>query len=88
MEWMDAVRTLAEDPLVRLVVGEGVRGIARRVQRGRGSAGAHSEAGPATTASGAEGTEIAVTTVADDRTGVAGLGEVLAEGGAGELGGL
>ncbi|MCX4481818.1 hypothetical protein OOK44_36185 [Streptomyces cellulosae] len=69
MEWMDAVRTLAEDPLVRLVVREGVRGIARRVQRGRGSAGAHSEAGPAATAPGAEGTEMAVTTVADDRTG-------------------
>lgn len=75
MEWMDAVRELTEDPLVRLAVGEGVRGIARRVQRGRRVAAAHSEAGPATPARDAEGTEIAVTTVADDRTG-----EQLAEG--------
>ncbi|MEU2717778.1 hypothetical protein [Streptomyces sp. NPDC007205] len=75
MEWIDAVRALAEDPLVRLVAGEVVRGSARRVRRGRGSAAAHSEAGPATTARDAEGTEIAVTTVADDRTG-----EQLAEG--------
>ncbi|WP_018569499.1 hypothetical protein [Streptomyces sp. PsTaAH-124] len=74
MEWMDTVRELAEDPLVRLTVGELVRGIARRVRRGRGSAAAHSEAGPATTAPDAEGTETAVTTVADDRTG-----ELLAE---------
>ncbi|MGZ0202606.1 hypothetical protein ACNFR7_20785 [Streptomyces sp. RM1] len=28
MEWMDTARALAEDPLVRLAVGEGVRGIA------------------------------------------------------------
>ncbi|MGW0999199.1 hypothetical protein ACWD5V_39230 [Streptomyces sp. NPDC002523] len=69
MEWIDTARELADDPLVRWAVGEGVRGIVRRVQRGRGSAAAHSEAGPATTAPDAEGTEIAVTTVADDRTG-------------------
>lgn len=69
MEWMDAVRALAEEPWVRLAVSELVRGIARRVRRGRALAAAHSETGPATTAPDAEGTEIAVTTVADDRTG-------------------
>ncbi|MGW3200064.1 hypothetical protein ACWDBD_36970 [Streptomyces sp. NPDC001118] len=69
MEWMHTVRELAEDPLVRLVVEESVRGIARRVRRGRGSAATHSEAGPTTTVLGTEGTEISVTTVADDRTG-------------------
>ncbi|WP_331761888.1 hypothetical protein [Streptomyces sp. NBC_01546] len=75
MEWMDVVRALAEDPLARLVVREGVRGIARRVLRGRLAEAAHSEAGPVTTASGAEGTETVVTMVADGRTG-----EQLAEG--------
>ncbi|MFF9526925.1 hypothetical protein ACF1DV_33855 [Streptomyces achromogenes] len=68
MEWMETMRSLAEDPLVRLAVGEGVRGVARRVRRGRGSAAAHSEAGPATTA-GADGMETAVTMVADGITG-------------------
>ncbi|MFD6169885.1 hypothetical protein [Streptomyces coeruleorubidus] len=62
MEWMDAVRALAEDPLVGLAVGKGVWGIARRVQRGRDSVAACSEAGPATTVRNVEGTEIAVTT--------------------------
>ncbi len=69
MEWMDAVQALAEDPLVRWVVSEGVRGIARRVRRGRASAAAHSEAGPATTAPDTDGTEKAVTMVADGTTG-------------------
>ncbi|MGW1252267.1 hypothetical protein [Streptomyces sp. NPDC002535] len=69
MEWMDTVRELAEDPLVRTAAGEGFRTIVRRVRRGRGSAAAHSGAGPAITASGAEGTETAVTTVANGRAG-------------------
>ncbi|MFI7020150.1 hypothetical protein [Streptomyces sp. NPDC050164] len=70
MDWMDTARELADDPLVRWVVGEGVRGIARRVRRGRDSAAAHSEAGPATTAPDAEETEIPVTTMVEDgRTG-------------------
>ncbi|OLO25489.1 hypothetical protein PZ61_0238060 [Streptomyces sp. MNU77] len=69
MEWWETVRVLAEEPLVRLVVGEGFRGIVRRVRRGRGSAAAHSETVPAIPAGGAEGTETAVTTVANGRTG-------------------
>ncbi|MFJ7069709.1 hypothetical protein [Streptomyces sp. NPDC101115] len=70
MEWMDTARALAEDPWVRLAVVEGVRGIARRVERGRESAAEHSEAaGPATTVPGAGGTEKRVTTMVDGRTG-------------------
>lgn len=65
---------------MRLVAGALVRGIARRVRRGRGSVAAHSEAGPATTEPDAEGTETPVTTtVADDRTGEQ-LAESLLEG--------
>ncbi|MFD5328926.1 hypothetical protein [Streptomyces sp. NPDC127092] len=77
MEWMDTARALAEDPWVRLAVVEGVRGIARRVERGREAAAEHSEAaaehseaaGPATTVPGAGGTEKRVTTMVDGRTG-------------------
>ncbi|MGW4186244.1 hypothetical protein ACWEK2_29245 [Streptomyces albidoflavus] len=79
MDWMDAVQALAEEPWVRLAAGVLVRGIARRVRRGRGSVAAHSEAGPATTEPDAEGTETPVTTVADDRTGEQ-LAESLLEG--------
>ncbi|MEU7354462.1 hypothetical protein ABZ663_29470 [Streptomyces albidoflavus] len=78
MEWMDAVQALVEEPWVRLA-GVLVRGIARRVWRGRGSVAAHSEAGPATTEPDGEGSETAVTTVADDRTGEQ-LAESLMEG--------
>ncbi|WP_318199180.1 hypothetical protein [Streptomyces sp. SCL15-4] len=69
MEWMDAVRALAKDPLVRLAVREGVREIARRARRGRGSAAVHSEARPATAVPSAGGTEKLVTTTVDGRTG-------------------
>ncbi|WP_071330921.1 hypothetical protein [Streptomyces sampsonii] len=79
MEWMDAVQALVEEPWVRLTADVLVRGIARRVRRGRGSVAAHSEAGPATTKPDTEGTETAVTTVADDRTGEQ-LAESLLEG--------
>ena len=68
MEWIHTLAELVEDPLARLVVGEGVRGIARRVRRGRPAAAEHSEAGPVTTPY-AEETEMPVTTVADDQTG-------------------
>ncbi|MFI8265575.1 hypothetical protein [Streptomyces sp. NPDC085665] len=46
MEWMDVVQALMEDPLARLVVREGGRGIVRRAQRGPRTAAAHSEAEP------------------------------------------
>ena len=61
MEWMDTVRELAEDPLVRTAAEEVVRAIVRRVRRGRGSAAAHSEAGPAIPTGTAEGTETPMT---------------------------
>jgi hypothetical protein len=70
MDWIDTVRELAEDPLVRLVVGKGVRGIVRRVRQGSRSAATHSEAGPATTGTAAERAETTVTTVVDGMTGV------------------
>ncbi|MEU3220162.1 hypothetical protein [Streptomyces sp. NPDC006971] len=71
MEWMETVRALAEEPLVRLVVGEGFRGIVRRVRRvrrGHRGAAAHSEAGPAT-APTAERTEIPEMVTGDSTTG-------------------
>ncbi|MYR41275.1 hypothetical protein [Streptomyces sp. SID5910] len=68
MEWMETVRALAAEPLVRLVVGEGFRGIVRRVRRGHRAAAAHSEAGPAT-ASTAERTETPVMVTGDSTTG-------------------
>ncbi|RNG27763.1 hypothetical protein [Streptomyces botrytidirepellens] len=67
MEWIQALVEQMENPLVRLVAGESVRGIVRRVRRGRRAASAHSEAGPIT-ALHAEGMEAPVT-IADDRTG-------------------
>ncbi|WP_331721792.1 hypothetical protein OG596_38595 (plasmid) [Streptomyces sp. NBC_01102] len=68
MEWMETVRALAEEPLVRLVVGEGFRGIVRRVRRGHRGAAAHSEAGPATVSTD-ERTEIPVMVTGDSTTG-------------------
>ncbi|MFD8992267.1 hypothetical protein ACFVZ4_30000 [Streptomyces goshikiensis] len=69
MEWMDTVRELAEDPLVRMALGEGFRAIVRRVRRGRGSGAAQSEAGPATTAGATERTETPMRAVVDGTTG-------------------
>ncbi|MFD3700712.1 hypothetical protein ACFWUZ_32050 [Streptomyces sp. NPDC058646] len=69
MEWMDTVRELAGDPLVRLLVGEGVRGIARRVRRGPKATAAHSEAGPANAAGATERTETPMMAVTDGTTG-------------------
>ncbi|MCS0606007.1 hypothetical protein NX794_33085 [Streptomyces sp. LP11] len=57
MEWIDTVRELAEDPLVRTGAGVLVRGLGvlvRRVRRGRGSAAAHSEVVPAIPAEATE----------------------------------
>jgi len=68
MDWVDTARELADDPLVRWVVGEGVRGIARRVQRWRPGAAAHSEAGPAP-ALIPQGTETPVTVTSESTTG-------------------
>ncbi|MFE4658180.1 hypothetical protein ACFRFJ_16035 [Streptomyces hydrogenans] len=61
MEWMDTVRELAEDPLVRMAAGEVFRAIVRRVRRGSSSAAAHSEAVPATPAGTTDGTETPMT---------------------------
>lgn len=69
MEWMDTVRELAEDPLVRTAVGEGFRAILRRVRRGRGSAAAHSEAVPAIPAGATEGMETPMANATDTTTG-------------------
>ncbi|MFE5560208.1 hypothetical protein [Streptomyces sp. NPDC056544] len=62
MEWIDTVWKLAGNPLVQRAVEEGARGIVRRVRRRRRAAEAHSEAGPALTASTTEGTETPVLT--------------------------
>ncbi|MDX3025386.1 hypothetical protein [Streptomyces acidiscabies] len=68
MDWMDTARELADDPLVRWVVGEGVRGIARRVRRRRPGAAAHSETGPAP-APNFQGAETPVTVTSESTTG-------------------
>jgi hypothetical protein len=77
MEWMDTVRELAEDPLVRTAVGEGFRAIVRRVRRGRGSAAAHSEAVPANPAGATEGTETPMTNAMETARGEQLAGELL-----------
>lgn len=68
MEWMETLRELAEDPLVRWTAREGVWAIVRRVRRGHGGAAAHSESRPVT-ASPTERTEIPVTVTGDSTTG-------------------
>ncbi|MGW8730548.1 hypothetical protein ACWGNF_31480 [Streptomyces sp. NPDC055808] len=68
MEWLETVRALAEEPLVRLVAGEGFREVVRRVRRGRRAAAAHSETAPAAAAGRIEGTEKPMVAT-DDATG-------------------
>ncbi|GGZ84149.1 hypothetical protein [Streptomyces rubiginosohelvolus] len=69
MEWMETVRALAEDPLMRLVAGEGFREVARRVRHGHRTAAAHSENTPVAPAGRTEGTEKSMAAATDDATG-------------------
>uniref|UniRef100_UPI003F49A938 hypothetical protein n=1 Tax=Streptomyces sp. CA-136453 TaxID=3240050 RepID=UPI003F49A938 len=73
MDWMDTMRELAEDPLVRTAGERVLRGVVRRVWRSGRPAAAHSEAIPALPAGTAEGTETPMIDAMD------GKGEQLAE---------